>query len=280
MRRPSGSITRGLLPVWADALRLGFGTLTAIRGPSPRLADKARAGWTMTFAPLVGAVLAALGIGVLEAFGAASYSTLGGFIVVGLLALVTRGMHVDGLADVADGLGAAKGGRPDPLRSLEVMRRGDVGPFGVVTVVVVLGLQASALGQLLASGRGLAALVLALIVSRFVLSLLCMRGVPAARTDGLGPLVAGSVGGVQVIVSALLAALLVTLLGAAVRIDHAQHLLSAGATLAALGAGIAVGVLFGLRCIHRFGGITGDVLGACVEVTFAGVLVVAALIGS
>lgn len=269
-------MTRGLLPVWGDALRLGFGTLTAIRVPAPRSADKARAGWAMTFAPFVAAVLAGVAIAVVEAMG--NHGVLGGFVIIGLFAFITRGMHLDGLADAADGLGAAKGGHPDPVRGLEVMRRGDVGPFGVVTLVVVLGIQATALGELLAVGHGLVAVVLALVVSRFLLSVLCMRGVPAARTEGLGPLVASSVGGVQVIVSGLLGFALVALLWALVGLDSAQHALDVGATLAALGSGIAVGVLFALRCIQRFGGITGDVLGACVELSFTAVLLVTALI--
>lgn len=269
-------MTRGLLPVWADALRLGFGTLTAIRVPPPRSADKARAGWAMTFAPLVSAVLAGIALALIEILDSAGIVV--GFLMIGLLALLTRGMHLDGLADAADGLGAAKGGFADPVRSLEVMRRGDVGPFGLVTLVIVIGIQAASLGELLSAGHGIAALVLALVVSRFVLPILCMRGVPAARTDGLGPLVAGSVGGVQVIASGLLAAALAVALDALLTMDSAQHLLSGGATLAAVGSGIAVGVLFALRCIRRFGGITGDVLGACVELVFTTVLLVAALI--
>lgn len=270
-------MTRGLLPVWADALRLSFGTLTAIRVPAPRSADKARAGWAMTFAPLVGTVLAAIAIALVEAIGHVGYGMVAGFGVIGLFAYLTRGMHLDGLADAADGLGAAKSGIADPLRGLEVMRQADVGPFGVVTLVVIIGIQATALGELLSLGHGLAVLVLALVVSRFLLPVLCMRGVPAARTEGLGPLVAGSVGGVQVIGSALLSSALVTVLWVLLRMDSAQHLPGAGATLAALGSGVAVGVLFALRCIKRFGGVTGDVLGACVELAFTTVLLVSAL---
>lgn len=277
MSRADG-LTRGLLPVWADALRLGFGTLTSIRVPAPRLADKARAGWAMTFAPVVGVVLGGIVVAILEVLSDTYPGMLLGFLVVGLLAVLTRGMHLDGLADAADGLGAAKSGVADPARGLEVMRRGDVGPFGVVTLVVTLGLQAAAIGELLALRDGLAAVVLALVVSRLILPVLCLRGVPAARADGLGPLVAGSVGGVQVIVSALVGVVLVALLWAAVTIDTAQHSLGAGATLGATAAGIVVGVLFALRCIKAFGGVTGDVLGACVELTFTTVLVVAALI--
>lgn len=274
----SDAVTRGLLPVWGDALRLGFGTLTSIRVPAPRIADKARAGWAMTFAPIVAAVLGGIVIAMLEVLSGAYSGILLGFLVVGVLALLTRGMHLDGLADATDGLGAAKSGLADPARGLEVMRRGDVGPFGVVTLVVVLGLQAAAIGELLALGDGLAAIVLGLVVSRFILPVLCMRGVPAARADGLGPLVSGSVGGVQVIASAFVSIAVVALLWLVVTTDAAQHGLGAGATIGAAGAGILVGVLFALRCIKAFGGVTGDVLGACVELTFTTVVVVAALI--
>lgn len=271
-------MTRGLIPVWSDGLRLAFGTLTAIRVPAPRVADKARAGWAMTFAPLVALLLAGVTVAIIEVVGEGARSLMVGFVVIGLLALLTRGMHLDGLADTADGLGASRGLRFDPTRALEVMRRGDVGPFGVVTLVVLLGIQATALGELLAVGRGLAALVLALAASRFLLSVLCMRGVPAARTEGLGPLVASSVGAFQVLGSLVLAGAVVALLWNGVALDSAQRLLDVGTTLAALGSGIAVGIVFALHCIRRFGGITGDVLGASVEVTFTTVLLTSALL--
>lgn len=270
--------TRGLGPVWGDALRLAFGTLTAIPVPAPHRADKARAGWAMTFAPVIGVVLAGILVAVAEALGAGGKSLLVGFVLIGLLALLTRGMHLDGLADTADGLGATKGLLADPARALEVMRRGDVGPFGVVSLVMVLGVQAVSLGQLLAVGRGAAALVLALVASRFLLSVLCMRGVPAARTEGLGPLVASSVGAFQVLGSLVISVVGLVLLGWLILFDHAQHLLATGPTLAAAGSGVAIGVGFALHCIRRFGGITGDVLGACVEVAFTTVLLVSALL--
>ncbi|HWU32746.1 MAG TPA: adenosylcobinamide-GDP ribazoletransferase [Marmoricola sp.] len=271
-------VTRGLIPVWSDALRLAFGTLTAVRVPAPRTADRPRAGWAMTFTPIVGATLAGVLVAALEILADADRGLVAAFLMIGLLALLTRGMHLDGLADAADGLGAAKAGVPDPDRGLEVMRRGDVGPFGVVTLVVILGIQAASLSQLLASRHGIAALVLALVVSRFVLPILCLRGVPAARTDGLAPLVAGSVGGVQAAVSTVLGVGLLTLLWVLVALDHGQHVFDFGTTLAAVGSGLAVGVFFALHCIHRFGGITGDVLGACVELTFTASLMVAAFL--
>ena len=65
---------------------------------------------------------------------------LAGLVVVAVLALGTRALHLDGLADTVDGLGSGR----DRERSLEIMRRGDVGPMGVIALLLVLGGQAAA----------------------------------------------------------------------------------------------------------------------------------------
>jgi adenosylcobinamide-GDP ribazoletransferase len=245
----------------------------------------------MTLAPVVGGLLAALG-GLLlwllgwGPVGEPSLSAvlgdllgvpdprvhpfLAATLVVGLLALLTRAMHLDGLADTADGLGS---GRP-AADALEVMRRGDVGPFGVVTLVLVVLLQVLALGVLVAEGLGIPGLCLALVLSRLALPLLCSRGVPAARAGGLGHAVAGSVSRGQVVVAVVLAvAVLVplSLLSLGVHVLAPGVLLRAGAVgLVGLGAAAVVA----RRAVGRLGGVTGDVLGAAVEVTFTTVLVV------
>ena len=115
---------------------------------------------------------------------------VGGLLTVGFLALATRGMHLDGLADTADGLGCYG----PPERALAVMRDGGAGPFAVVTLVVVLGAQAAALAAL--ASRGPAALALVALAAatgpRRVRLGVPARGVPAARPGGLGATVAGS----------------------------------------------------------------------------------------
>jgi adenosylcobinamide-GDP ribazoletransferase len=151
------------------------------------------------------------------------------------------------------------------------MRRGDVGPFGVVTLVLVLLLQVSALAAVLSRDTWTLSLVLALVTSRLVLPMACSRGVPGARADGLGSTVAGSVSWPGSLLSAVLAAALVGAVALATGAPSSPGRLVVAVVLPLLLAGLLV-----LRCVRRLGGITGDVLGACVEVAFTASLVVLA----
>ena len=76
---------------------------------------------------------------------------------VAALALLTRGLHLDGLADLADGLGS----RQPADAALAIMKRSDIGPFGVVTLVLTLLVQVAALAQAEALGRGVPAVIAA-----------------------------------------------------------------------------------------------------------------------
>ena len=249
-----------------NALRLAIGTLTILPVRAPEV-DRTTAGRAMALAPLVGLLLALPALALLAGLAWAEVSPLvAASLVVGLLALLTRGLHLDGLADTADGLGSGK----PASEALEVMRRGDVGPFGVVTVVLVLLVQVAALTQLVASNLGGVGVVAALVVSRLALPLACSVGVPAAREDGLGAVVAGTVSRGMTLVAVLLAyvALLVT------------ALLLASPPLAAMVAplGLLAGLALGRRAVRRLGGVTGDVLGAMVEATAAGTLAILCLV--
>jgi adenosylcobinamide-GDP ribazoletransferase len=254
-----------------DAARLALGTLTVLPVRPPARVDRRTGGRAMVLAPLVGAVLAVVLVIVLWVCRDTS-AAVAGALAVAALALLTRGMHLDGLADTADGLGSGRG----PEAALTVMRRGDVGPFGVVAVVLALVLQTSALSTLVARGSGAFPLVLALVTSRLVLPLLCSEGVPAARQDGLGSAVAGSVSRVALLGSVLLAAAVVVIAGGVVAatsgtggVGWSDLLRAAVAAVLPL---LAAGVL-ATRCVRRLGGITGDVLGASVEVAFTASLV-------
>ena len=265
-----------------DALRLALGTLTVVGVPAPRRVTSRVAGAAMVLAPAVGVLLGAVAAAVLagvELVGAHRGASplvdlLGAVLAVGALALLTRGLHLDGLADTADGLGVK--GTDDGVRErrLAVMRAPDVGAFGVVAVVLVLAVQVVALATCASAGLGTAAVVTAVAVGRLSLTGCCTRAVPSARPDGLGAAVAGSVPWLAAAAAAVVVLLGVVLLG---WVDSAGSAALTGSLVLATVAGLVVGALLLRRCLTRFGGITGDVLGAVVEVTTAGVLVVAAI---
>jgi adenosylcobinamide-GDP ribazoletransferase len=181
---------------------------------------------------------------------------------VAMLALLTRGMHLDGLADTADGLGCYG----DPQRALAVMRDGSAGPFAVVALVLVLVAQAASLGALADTGR-LLAVVLAVTAGRVAFCWCARTGVQAARPEGLGALVAGSQP------PALVLAYLVALLAAGVAAVPARPWQG---PLAVCLAALAVAGL-SAHTRRRFGGVTGDVLGAASEVATTVILAVCAL---
>jgi adenosylcobinamide-GDP ribazoletransferase len=243
-------------------MRLALSWLTVLPIRSGAV-DAGSARRAIALAPVVGVVLGLGAAGVLvllDLVGAPGL--LAGFVTVGLLALATRGMHLDGLADTVDGLGCY--GAPE--RALAVMRDGGAGPFAVVALVVVLGAQASALGTLVHSGRW-GAVVVALAAGRAAFSLCCLRGVPAARPDGLGALVAGS----QPVAVPVVWFMVLTGAAAVVDLDR-PWVLPLGVVAA---AGLVLAGLVHVR--RRFGGITGDVLGAACELATTTILVAAAL---
>ena len=222
--------------------------------------DTATARTAISLAPLIGLLLGGIAAGALSGMDALGLPPLlAGLLTVGLLAVLTRGMHLDGLADTADGLGCY--GPPD--RALAVMRDGGAGPFAVITLIIFLGAQAVSLSALVSSGRW-AAVVLALTAGRAAFAIACRRGIPAARPDGLGALVAGSQP--AVIPTAWWLAL------AAAGTFAVPGRWWLGPLAVALAAGTVIALTAHTR--RRFGGITGDVLGAACEVAVTTVLVV------
>jgi adenosylcobinamide-GDP ribazoletransferase len=215
----------------------------------------------MAWAPAVGLLLGGAAAGVLWLSGhlLRTGPLLAAVLAVASLALLSRGLHLDGLADLADGLGS---GQPAPV-ALGIMKKSDIGPFGVMTLVFTVLIQVAALARADALGRGYAALLAAGAGSRLALTWACCRGVPAARAGGLGARVAGTV---HPAVAALLTA---AVLGAAVPFGVIF--------VGAITAGLAVSLALAWLAVRRLGGITGDVLGAVAEVAVAACLVVTAV---
>ncbi|MFB7123688.1 adenosylcobinamide-GDP ribazoletransferase [Kitasatospora sp. NPDC056273] len=260
---------RGDRAGWAEGLRFGFGTLSVLRVRVERW-DRAAAARAMVAAPVVGLVLGTLAavVGALVAWRAGG--PLGAVAAVGVLAGLTRGLHLDGLADVADGLGSGKPAE-DALR---IMKQSDIGPFGVLTLVLVLLAQVAALaGQFGHSPlRGALAVLASATAARCALAWGCLRSVPAARPGGLGAMVAGTVPPAGAAAATAAAALA---LAAAGLLD--------GWSVLRLPLAVAVGTgcswLLLRRCVRRFGGITGDVLGAMAETAATASLFALALLG-
>jgi adenosylcobinamide-GDP ribazoletransferase len=232
-------------------LRLAISLLTVV--PS-RPGGLGGARWAMAFAPAAGLVVGVPAGAVIAGSGLLGAGpALGAALAVAMTALLTRGLHLDGLADLADGLGS---GRP-AAEALTIMRRSDVGPFGVVTLVLMLLVQVTALAQ---APHQAYAVTVAAVTGRLALPWACRRGVPAARPEGLGALVAGtvrlrdaSVASLAVAGAAALAGLAVGGVGTAV----------SGAVAVLAGPAVSWPLL--RHAVRRLGGVTGDVLGALVE---------------
>jgi adenosylcobinamide-GDP ribazoletransferase len=267
--RPAAAVTQA--PP-ASAWRAAVNLFTVIPAPVAGEIRKDAAARAVLWLPVVGLLIGAVAAGVLfgaEAGGdSAARRLLAAALALAVLGLLTGGLHLDGLADTADGLGSRRPGD----QALAVMRRSDVGPMGVTALLFVVLLQSAALAALPARWPGAAALVLAVVTGRVAVVIAAGTGTPSARPDGFGALVAATATARArlVITSCLLA--VVAAGGAA----------AGGAALAARGLGAVLAGLLAAELIRgaarrRLGGMTGDVFGAVIEVSTATVLLVLAL---
>jgi adenosylcobinamide-GDP ribazoletransferase len=259
---------------WRTAVSL-FTAIPVGGEAGPGEGEAARA---VLWLPVVGLLLGLAGAVVMlgvEAGGSGGpRRLLGAALAVALIALATGGLHLDGLADTADGLGS----RRAPADALAIMRRSDVGPMGVAALALVLLIRVAALAAVPRTSAAAAALVLAEVTGR--VAVVVATGSPAARPGGFGALVAGRT-------TARARALTVAGLGcevvAAALAAGAAGLTADGAGLAARGLAAALGGLVGGWLLQqvarrRLGGMTGDVFGAILEVSAATVLVACVLL--
>lgn len=249
-----------------NGLRLALGLLTAIPVPAPDGVDRETAGKAMLLAPL--ALLPVTLASALAGWGCLLLgmpSLLAGVVTVVVGLLATGALHSDGLADTADALGS----RRDAQTSLAIMKRGDVGPMGATALGLVYLAQVVAASALLGRPWGWLQVALLMAVARVALAVLTRRGVAPARPEGLGALVAQTVSPAS--------ALVVVMIGWLV--TAASGLLPGHLVGAALALPVALlCVLWLARTARlRLGGITGDILGAGVELAVTVSLVVASI---
>lgn len=205
------------------------------------------------FFPVVGILLGILAGGAFWGASALAGPLLGAVAALAALAVLTGGMHLDGLADCADGL-LVQGTRE---RRLDVMRDPRLGSFGVVALVLLLLAGAAALARL-DPRTAVVALVTAGAFSRLAMLALVVT-LPYVRSQGLGTAAAGG-GRLDLLLGAVLAAPVLLL-------DWRRGLVAA-----AVAAVVTTGLAAFTRA--RIGGATGDVYGAGSELAQLSVLVV------
>ncbi|MEV6401069.1 adenosylcobinamide-GDP ribazoletransferase [Streptomyces sp. NPDC051907] len=258
-----------------DGIRFAFGTLTVLPVRVARW-DRAAARAGMLWAPLAGLVVGLFAAAVGGALALLDAGPLLAAVASAAVpAALTRGLHLDGLADTADGLGSGKPA-DDALR---IMKQSDIGPFGVITVLFVLLAQIAALYELYGESwaQGALAAALSAVTARLALTLASRTGVPAARPGGLGAAVAQTVG---MRTALTVAALVVAACAAAGTLFGASPVPSAaGAAHCALAAvaALAAAELLLRHCARRFGGVTGDVFGAVAETAATATLIALAV---
>jgi len=204
--------------------------------------------------PAVGALLGLLAGVVFVLAAAATTPLVAAVAATAVLAVLTGALHLDGLADAADGLF----GGGDVPRRLEVMRDSRVGSFGLVAVVLVLLGDVAALAAM-TPVRALLALVIAGAVSRWAL-LVMIAAVPYVRHTGLGIAAGGPHRRFD--------------LGLGSAITVIPCLLDWRRALASLLVVLLIVVVVGSIARWRIGGATGDVYGATTELSQLGALVV------
>ncbi len=208
--------------------------------------------------PLIGT---ALGLGAGIVFG-----VLGGFgvpplvdaaLVVALLVIVTGGLHEDGLADTADGIG---GGRTREAK-LEIMRDSRVGSYGVLALVLSVIVRVAAIAALPSTWTAIKVLVVAGAMSRAAMVAHSHWQQPA-RSDGLSATLGGPAQGATVLALALALGVGLVLIGSKVFMVMAVVAFATWSMIK--------------LADHQVGGQTGDLLGATQQVTEILVLILLA----
>jgi adenosylcobinamide-GDP ribazoletransferase len=216
----------------------------------------AEAGRAAIFFPVIGLILGSILVAVnflLEPFASAGLLSV---ILVSLLAFMTRGLHLDGVGDTFDGLGAG-GGRD---RVLTVMDDSHIGVFGLVAIVLVLFFKIHALESM--DVDRWRALLVSTILGRWAMVLLAY-GSTAAK-DGLGARLINHLQTKHFLIATLLTLLLVALIWRRNGI--------------VMMAWVAIFTVASKKYFHRrLGGVTGDTCGAIGELSETSVLVLLAL---
>ncbi|MGL5406990.1 MAG: adenosylcobinamide-GDP ribazoletransferase [Propionibacteriaceae bacterium] len=240
------------------AFRASFSFFTIIPVPPLLNVDRDDARRAVVVMPWLGLILGALSaiVGGLL-WWRTGMGFLAGITVLTVLSATTGAMHLDGIADTADGLGS----RQSIDVALTIMKKSDIGPMGVATLVLDLLLGAALLGSLPSWQWLIVAALLGPAIGRASILLATRRGIPCIRPGGFGSLFAEVTPGWQAVSSTAL--LIATLAGVGFWAGSWAGVLYACA--AAVGS-LLVDLLWRKHLLLRLGGLTGDMFGSLVEV--------------
>jgi len=255
-----------------SALVLAVSVLTRLP-VRPARVDRATAGSAMTWAPVVGAAIGGVGAGVFAlvrwAVGGDATLLPAALAIVAVVA-VTGALHLDGLADTADALGV----RGDEATARAAAKDPAVGAFGVTAIAASLLVDVAAVAT--AGTRATTALVVGASAGRLAATWACHIA-PPATSEGLGAWVARTVSTWQVITATLTVVAIAAVVGG---LDASRHVVAGGIAVGAAAVGLVVGVAVQRIGSGRFGGLTGDVLGAAITCAATATYIVVALTGS
>lgn len=227
--------------------RLALAITFLTRAPVPAgAADADDLAASLVFFPVVGLALGTLLVAVAALLPPELPAAARGAVVVATLALVTGGLHLDGLADVFDALGGGRGSRERMLAILDDPR---IGAHGAAALVLAIVAKTSLVGALAAADQRWALLAFPVAARAAIVPLVVLF--PAARREGLAHAFHERARGGHVAGASFLAALVLGAIGAQ----------CAGPTLAAMLAALAIASWMRFR----LGGLNGDVYGAALE---------------
>jgi adenosylcobinamide-GDP ribazoletransferase len=241
------------------ALALSFLTILRLPFVSRDTADSLDLARSFYWFPLVGLVLGGCWLLAALLLHALMPPLLLSVLLTTLMALLTRGLHLDGLADLADGVG----GGFTPERRLQIMKDSCVGSFGALALILGIACKVAALSALLPGRSWWPELVLIPTLSRLAMVLGAYKSTYARLEGGLGKPFCEHIQPAHVAAAS-------------------ASTLVAGLVLAPLMSAILLPVLLACVLLVRrltrrwLGGITGDVLGALNEITEAALLTIAA----
>lgn len=238
------------------SFRAAVGFLTILPVGSPGRDDGPYFSAALFYFPLVGLLLGSLSVIVFLGLQAVFPMLLNGVLLAVLLSLWSGFIHLDGLADSADGF---LSGRPREA-CLDIMRDSRVGVMGSVAIGALLLIKAATLATIDPATIG-ASLVIAAVAGRCSIVWM-MALLPYARSgSGLGRLFYSDATRLAAVWAGLV------LCGAA-------FVLQSGRGFVLLGCCLLTALLLAGICRRKIGGATGDTLGAACEVMETVVLLV------